>query len=562
VRGPFEFSYRFTRILPQTAQVRVSINDVIVDRFECRGGRMLVRTAPLRPDDPTPLRIRFEIDSHDRRNLGIRLDWLAATLGPGAALAQRGWAAWRPFLLIVGLFLLARWAGFGPRSAAALVIPLLAAIAIGLWLDPLVIAHLTLKLTLSTLMTATAAVALLRARMHGRWLVVFFLASYLLKGVGVFHPRFFYQDVEVHRNFVTELRDTDGGIVERGLAMHERFQKRAARTMANGRQYFFPYSPVFYLPFITLLQDDEAIEDGMRHAALLAAAAEVLLVFWLATLVFGARSGLWSAFLAIFSPVLFSRLLYAMWPTLVGHALDVIAVGTAFIYVRSPSRLRLVVLAGSTFLASIAYTGSPINLGVFLVFLALLDRRKLMPLLLVAAGSLALTIALLYAPFFVVFVSEILPQTARGTIAAASSSGGPLVGLYDAAARIPLFWGWALPAMALGGLWLARSRVDAAAWNVLRAYFLTFLVLLSLRGLLLGLFRDLKEMTFIAPLMALLAGLFLSDLSRRGRRECIVVALVAVGIAALGLGRAVGYFNAYRSPVVATFQDLPSSRVR
>jgi hypothetical protein len=557
VRGPFELSYRFQRILPQTAQVRVSVNDAVVDRFECRGGRVLVRAAPIRSDGLTPLRIRFETDSHDRRNLGIRLDWIAAALGPGAALAQRGWAARRPFLLIVGLFLLLRWAGFDTRRAAAFVTPLPAAIAVGLWIDPLVVAHLTLKLTLSTLLVTTAAVALLRARMQGRWLIVLFLASYLLKGAGVFHPRFYYPDVQVHRKFVTEFREAEGGVVERGLAAQKK-ERQAYRKMPNGRGYAFPYSPVFYLPFIAALQSDEAIEDGMRHAALLAAASEVLLVFWLASLAFGAQAGIWGACLAVCSPILFSRLLYAMWPTLVGHVLDVMTIVAAFVYLRSPSRRHLVGLAVLTLLACLTYIGSIFNLGLFLLILALLDRRKLLPLLLVAAGSLALTVTLLYAPFVAVFVSEILPQAARGAIAAASPTGGVLQELRNAAARVPFFWGWAIPAMSLGGLWLARSRADAAAWNILRAYLLTFLVLTTLRGLSRGLFKDLKEMTFVAPLTALLAALLLSDLARRGRRERIVTVLVAVGIAALGLGRAAGYFNTYRSPVVTTFKDLPS----
>jgi hypothetical protein len=69
-----------------------------------------------------------------------------------------------------------------------------------------------------------------------------------------------------------------------------------------------------------------------------------------------------------------------------------------------------------------------------------------------------------------------------------------------------------------------------------------------MRGLGGGLFRDLKEITFAAPLVALLTGLVLDELGRRGRAGRHAAALAAAGLVAFGLGRYWGYFRAYASP--------------
>jgi hypothetical protein len=210
-------------------------------------------------------------------------------------------------------------------------------------------------------------------------------------------------------------------------------------------------------------------------------------------------------------------------------------------------------------MACLTYIGSLFNVGLFLLCLAALARRRCLPLLLVAAAALGLTVALLYVPFAVVFVSEILPQMARAASGAVAPGTGLLAGLRDAVARVPLFWGWAMPVMALVGLRLTRRRMDPAAWSVLRAYLLAFLVLLMLRGLAPALFKDVKETTFVAPLMALLAGWLLEHLAGRGRRQWAAAVLVAGGLAVLGVARGATYFTTYRSAVVASALELPAS---
>jgi hypothetical protein len=120
--------------------------------------------------------------------------------------------------------------------------------------------------------------------------------------------------------------------------------------------------------------------------------------------------------------------------------------------------------------------------------------------------------------------------------------------MVHALARVPLFYGPACPMLAAAGFALARRTADRPAFRLLLAFALAFATLLALRAFGGGLFRDLKEITFVAPLVAVLTGLFLDELARRGpggRRGAI---LVAAGLAAFGLGRYWGYLKAYASP--------------
>ena len=72
--GPADVSYRYSRVLPETAVVEVLLDGRLIDRFTCRGGVWSTRTTHLAALPPTPLRIELVIDSHDRRNLGLKLE--------------------------------------------------------------------------------------------------------------------------------------------------------------------------------------------------------------------------------------------------------------------------------------------------------------------------------------------------------------------------------------------------------------------------------------------------------------------------------------------------------
>jgi hypothetical protein len=90
----------------------------------------------------------------------------------------------------------------------------------------------------------------------------------------------------------------------------------------------------------------------------------------------------------------------------------------------------------------------------------------------------------------------------------------------------------------------------STARHVLFAYGLAFLALVLMRGLGGGLFRDLKEITFVAPLVAVAAGASLDSLARRGGRSPrAALLLITVGLLAFTAERYRFYFTTYTSAV-------------
>lgn len=550
--GPAELSYRFSRVLPETAVVEVRLDGALVDRFTCRGGAWATRTAHLAALRPTPVRVELLIDSHDRRNLGLKLDWIRLDV-TGGRVGWRGLARWRPVLLVVGAFLLFRLGGLPAEWAALFALPW--AVAAWIWgsLDPFAVAHVLSKITLPALVLTGVCAALLRSRPGGRWVVPLFLAGYLLKGAGVFHPAFFYPDVQNHGRYVAAWAEAEGSVAERGIAAQRKVNTAFPRFVA-GRPYAFPYSPVFFIPFTWLGSDSARVEDALRHVGLAAAAAEVPAVFWIATLALGPGAGVGAAAVAAFLPPLYSRLLYAMWPTIAGHLLDLLAMGAALVLLRRPNQKGPpIVFALLTLAAFLAYISSLFNLTLFVVALALLERRRALLLLGVLAVAGGATVLWLYGSFTHAFLFEIVPALARGGGMAApvSASAGPGPGgLLAALSRVPLFYGWGFPALAVAGLALARRQADRPARHLMAAYGLAFVALVLMRGLGAGLFRDLKEITFVAPLVAMGTGASLEALAGRGRAGRAAVVLLAVGLLAFTAERYRFYFSTYASAVM------------
>ena len=550
--GPASLSYRFSRILPETAVVDVLLAGRLVDRFTCRGGAWIVRTVDLAALPRTPLSIALRVDSHDRRNLGLRLDWIRLSAA-GGRVGWRGWARWAPATLVAAAYVLFRVAGLAPLPAGLVTLPWsLGVLAFGR-IDPFALGHVASKVALPAIALTAACAALVRQRPGGRWVVPIFLAGYLLKAAAVFHPAFFYPDVQNHGRYVAAYAEATGSIPERGIAAQRKVATAYPRFVA-GRAYAFPYSPLFFIPFTWLGSDSARVEDALRHVGLVAAAAEVVAVFWIGGMVFGAGAGVAAALVAAFLPPLYSRLLFAMWPTIAGHLLDTVAIGAALSLARRPGEKRpAVIFALLTLAAFLTYISSLFNLTLFIVFLALLERRRAGLLLGILAVTATVTVLGLYGSFTRAFLFEIVPALAGGGgMATPSHTGGPApAGLVAALSRVPLFYGWGFPALAVAGLVLARRMADGPARRVLAAWCLAFASLVLMRGLGGGLFRDLKEVTFVAPLLALAAGASLEVLARRGRPGRAAVLLVAAGLLAFSAERYRFYFTSYASAVMA-----------
>ena len=562
VSGATEVALRYARIFGQTATVDVGLAGRPAGRFSCRGGTYRTQRFELGDLPASPAAISLDIAANEGRDRGLRLDWLRVGVGRGGRIALRGWVLWLPALLAAALWASLRWLGHGNPAALLLTAPWIVTAAVWPRLDPLGFAHVVRYVGPLALLAVLAATAGLRRVAGGRWLLPVFALSLLFKGLIVFLPTSYYPDFQNARRFVDELREGTGSLALRTVEAQKRINVAYPRIIA-GRPYAFPYSPLPFLAF-TPLEDADDIESAVRLAGLLVAALEVLLVFFLArALASGAgdaadppgeqaaratRLALVAALLASTLPAPLSRLLLAMTVTLAGHLLDGLLVLATLLYLRRPDRpWRLAAVALAALASLLTYVSSLFTVSAFLAMVALVERRQAARLLAVLAGAVSITVAWLYWPFLLLFCREIVPALLQGqTLPAAqgSAAGGPL----EALARIPLFFGYALPLLAVAGLVLARQRVEPRAFRVLVAYGLAFLLLVALRAFGRGLFRDLKEISFAGPLLTILAAFVVERLASLGRAGRTAALLVVLGLAAFGLGRSAEFLALYESP--------------
>jgi len=551
--GPVEVSYRVSRVV-RAGQVSVDVAGQPLDGFEARGAAWLERSRIVTLPHATPLRVRFVTTSEDPSPRGLRFDWIRVAPLPGGRLRPAALPLFLGALAGAGAFLLLRLVGHAAVPAAALAAPLAVAGAAGVLLDPLGFAHVAQRLVPLGLGLAAAAVLALRGQPAGRWALAALLLAFFGRGALLVHPRSFYPDFGNARRYIVALADTAGGLAERGVAAQERTNVGYPRRVA-GKDYAFPYSPLFFLPQLWPA-DADAIEDVYRLAGLVPASLEVLGVFLLARLAFprAAVAPAAAALLAAVLPPVTSRLVLAMTITLVGHLADVLLVAAALFYLRRPVAPRLALVFAAALASQLLYVSSLFTVPAFLAALALLERRHASRLVLVLALSGAIAVLWLYHPFLRAFFGEILPAVLSG--ARMEGRAGAAGGLSAAVARVPGFYGWAFPLLAAAGLALAQARADTAARSVLLAYGLAFGLLVGLRAFGGGLFRDLKEIEFVAPLVAVATGVALEALAASGRRRAAL--LVGIGLALFGAGRAVGIVVENLSP----FTEIRSDTTR
>ena len=303
-----------------------------------------------------------------------------------------------------------------------------------------------------------------------------------------------------------------------------------ARRIA-GEDYALPYSPLFYVPFTWLPQDSALLTRAMKFAGLAAAAAEVVLVFWLSRLLLGPRVSAIPALIGAFLYPSYSRLIYAAWPATVGHALDVFALAMLARVPVTARRGRLIAWAFATAGALLTYITSLFNM-IALATSYLLVRGKAALRVTGLAWMLAyVTVLLLYWPFTWAFVSEILPAVIASGVGNGTRDPGEIV---SALAPFHAF-GYVYPLLSACGLYLIARNTTRPASTAIWAYALAFVFLSMLQAIAPELFADLRSTHFIGPLVALSAGVTLHRLSARGRRSSILahVVLFALGGAAV-----------------------------
>lgn len=548
--GDALLTLRAARFISGTVRVQAFAAGAPVASFDVRPGRFRLLQVPVRLAGGP---VRLEFASEGPNELAFVLDWLRLEgVGwrlPARALAPRIWPA------IV--FAVALLAGFGLPGALGL-----GCLALGvecLWLarEPFACVHVLTRLAGPTLALGTGVALLARARPGGRALLVIFLVSFTAKGATVFSPSYFYNDVRNNRRFAEALRDDPGTLSQRRQAAQERYGVAYPRIIA-GKKYAFPYSPVFFLPFGLAGREAVDVEEAMKHVVTACAALEAVIVFYAAGVVFGRASsaGAWAALVAALAPIFPSRLVLALWSTLGGHVFDSLALLGALYWARRPASRRALVCTAAAVQASyLVYVASLFNMALFTGALGLFVRRLRARAWLLGAGTAALTVGLLYLDFTVLFVREILPAYAGASRAAPSPA--PVVAADDghdrpvpagqvavgaALQRIPLFYGFVLPPLCVCGFVLARRAAPPDVLRVLVAWCAAFAALVALRAFGGGLFKDMKEIEFVAPLVALLAGAALAECARHGRRGQALAAALGLLLVAWGALRAHEYY--------------------
>jgi hypothetical protein len=259
-------------------------------------------------------------------------------------------------------------------------------------------------------------------------------------------------------------------------------------------------------------------------------------------------------------PPLFSRMLLSMTVTIAGHLLDALLVLAALAFLLKPEDPKPRVAVALLSVASLlTYVTSLFTVTALLVALAAVERRHARFLLAVAIGGTMLTVLWLYRPFLFTFLGEIVPSLFRAPSTPGAGNPGISGGLGVALGRIPFFYGPAYPLLAIGGLLLLRPRLEPPAWRLLVAYAIAFVVLVGLRAFGGGLFRDLKEMEFVAPLVAVLSGAVIDQLAQRERAGRIAAVLVVIALVVYGLGRYRDFLESYASPFLAVQEGARSA---
>lgn len=518
--SPARFSVRAGRYLDAPTLIRVGVDGKPVASFEQSTGRQRI-TMVEAPLPAGPLHLSLESDDP---KLGMALDWIRIE-GARWGVPAGEWTVWILPVGICGALLLAGASLVVAGGATSIVLGLLAGFAA---FDPFGFVHAMRDVAAPTVVFGVLAALLFRGRTG---VVLAVVATVLLKGAFLFHPNYFYNDVRQNDRYVSALRSYEGSLMERSRKAQVDLGVGYPRIVA-GKKYAFPYSPIFYIPFTHLPPDRDLIVRAIKHVALFSSVVEVSLAFVLARLLLPGAA-LAAAWFTFAFPILTSRMLYAMWSTLAGHALDLLVVVLAVRVVEKPRDPKsLALLFAATLATFLTYVSSLFNTSAFLVVLALLAaavRFRVAAAWLVAAFSVVFG---LYGEFTVAFVREIVPAVLAGSGPApdaAAHSAPEAAGLFGAFSRIVTFSGWGFPLFALAGLILIARRLDPVA-TVVKAYALAFLGLVLLRGLSFGLLKDLKEVEFGGPALAILAAVALDRIDRPSARWLIAAGLVATGV--------------------------------
>lgn len=517
-----DVTLRYARMFGEEAVVDVRVGGEPTETFRARGGE--IRTTTLRaPSVRGPLVLDFAVDSHERRNMGLRMDRLAIDVPSGPPLRLRPGAALMP-VAAAGLFFLGLLV-LGASSAAAGALSLLGASAFAAlaWVDlfqawrQVSLVPIMLSISVPVLFVARRGVEIRMGmeRTVATTLVCAALATMVLRLGLISHPDFYYPDLLTHTRVADAIRNEGPSFL---LHPADALNAQGAWTKpVLGGVSALPYAIVFHTPFAVLASvfdlSIDQIETAMKAGASLVSVLPILLAGLLAS-----RLSLppLAALLLCVIPTYTSRLSFGLLPALLGHVFDLAALLAIAVFLKkdalaSPRSMAWV--TGTLLFGHLAYTSSTVNESIFAALLALLyfvgprQEMRVGGRILLAEGLAAFGAFLLYYRHFVGDVFGLAAKLLGIEDATGSTSASvyPIESFWGLLAeRTGTFFGWPYVILALVGLGLAGSAVHRS--RLVTAWGLAYLVLILLRAKVPDVFRYGHETLFLTPLVGLLAG--------------------------------------------------------
>jgi hypothetical protein len=295
-------------------------------------------------------------------------------------------------------------AGFSPRSAAVLAVALLST-ALALH-DPFASLHWVRKGAIVSSVLSLLLILALRSQSKSRKLVA--AAAVVLSSVTLFHPAYYFKDVDIHREVADVARKR--GVLELWSRM-DFYQERfgLGRASLEGRRRPMPYPPVLHT-LVGLVPFGDT-EDVLRWAGVLLHAGAAVLVMFIACRASGSEAAAVAAgAMAALFPDGILELLRASYPALLGQLSLLAMVLLLMRRGKALSSTSGVAAFGVLFAAcALVYNAGPLTLAVFLPLLLAafwMPPRLDGALGLAAAACLGGAIALTYYGGFLLEVAK------------------------------------------------------------------------------------------------------------------------------------------------------------
>jgi hypothetical protein len=365
---------------------------------------------------------------------------------------------------------------------------------------------------------AVAALGLRRTK-WSPWVFAAFLSGLLLRLAIVLHPFAYHYDHQAHAAMVRALLDR--GVVsfweqEESLQL----ELNVGEMRVSGEKRAFPYPTFFYIASAFLARLVGSVDYAVMLFASVVSSLEVLLVASLAGVLCERaheRAPIFAAWASALYPASYGVLTLVLYPTMVAHVAET---GALTLWARlgeADSRAKRTVVVAATAAACSIHAGTFFNFAVFAPLLAL-STRKTRPLFL---GALALGIS------FVVSYRGYLSLIPVILKAPGEEAFSSYPFQLEPPQQLAFMGGLVWPLLGLAGLFLLRKSSHR---RFLLAWLASFVVLRGLRVALGAPGAHLKELQWVAPLVAIGIGRLLEELSKRRR---FLALAVAAGLAAV-----------------------------